>query len=212
MGADGLGCGRLGDLELVVVECESLGRLVEVLRREVVVEVLAWLVEERLRVESEVAMRVLRVAWGRGTRRGVLRVAGVVVVRRRTSVWRNCASLALIGASCVVVMVLGCEVLGCGWLGEGGGDVMVPVSVAKSSGWWTLGCGETGEGGEEVLGSEDVASSSERSTPSLSSSESEVLVLCISSWRRMSSNQSKLSSCIGDSGSCGEGVTVAVGS
>ena len=53
----------------------------------VVVEVLVWLVEERLRLESEVAMRVLRVAWGRGTRR-ILRLAGGWGVRRRTSVWR----------------------------------------------------------------------------------------------------------------------------
>ena len=75
------------DLETVVEERDSLGREVEVLLR-VLVEVLVWLVEERLRTERGVAMRALRVAWGMVTRRGILRVAGGWVVRRRTSVKR----------------------------------------------------------------------------------------------------------------------------
>ena len=78
-----LGWERFEDLE-TVVEWESLGRVEEVLVR-VVVEVLVWLVEERLRLEREVAMRVLRVAWGRVTHR-ILRLAGGWGVRRRT--WR----------------------------------------------------------------------------------------------------------------------------
>ena len=105
------------------------------------------------------------------------------------------ALLASIGVSCVAV-------LGSAVVGEAGGDVMVPVGVASSSGCEVDGCGDMGEGGgdgEGVVGSVGAESSSERRVPSVSSSE--VLVFCVSSWRRMSSIQSKWSSCIGESGS-----------
>ena len=84
----------------------------------------------------------------------------------------------------MAVAALGCVVLGCGELGEGGGEVIVPVSVASSSGCGMLDCGELrdgGEGGEGVVGKVGAESSSERKVPSVSSSESVVLVWFISS-------------------------------